>query len=177
MTLKRIGGSTRVSRALPVRIDRHWTIRMMRSCLILILAFATAGSAKAQSDSGTRATILALEKLWYECFATKDTRAIDSILDNSVLLVNFDGTTQTKGDYLTSLKIAFAQTENQESQTLPESMIVKVFGTTAIATGVYRIKGIRNGKPYERRDRFVDTWKYRGGLWLIVGTQATPVLN
>jgi ketosteroid isomerase-like protein len=152
---------------------------MMRTCILMLLAFALTGVATAQSDAdtGTKATILALEELWFESFATKDTRAIDSILDSTLLLVNFDGSTQTKGDYLTSLKISFAQTENQESQTLPESMIVKVFGTTAIATGVYRIKGIRHGKPYQRRDRFVDTWKYRGGLWLIVGTQATPVLH
>jgi ketosteroid isomerase-like protein len=144
---------------------------------ILICAFAGFNSAQSDRDTGTTATILGLERLWFESFATKDTRAIDSILDSSVLLVNFDGSTQTKGDYLASLKVQFAQADWAESQTLPVSMKVKVFGTTAIATGVYEIKGVKRGKPYIRRDRFVDTWKYRGGLWLIVGTQATPVLH
>jgi ketosteroid isomerase-like protein len=152
---------------------------MMRSCILLTLAFAIASVAAGQPDpdAGTKATILALEKMWFQSFASKDTRAIDSILDSSILLVNFDGTTQTKGDYLAGLKITFAQPDYLESQTLPESMIVKVFGSTAIVTGVYKIKGVRNGKPYLRRERFVDTWKYRAGLWLIVGTEATPVLH
>lgn len=152
---------------------------MKRVCILLVLIHALAGFAAAQSDADatTKATILALEKMWFQLFATKDTKAIDSILDSSTLLVNFDGSTQTKGDYLATLKITFAQPDYLESQTLPESMVVRVYGATAIATGVYKVKGIRNGKPYQRRERFVDTWKYRTGIWLIVGTQATPVLH
>lgn len=157
----------------------------MRICILLILTFTTADAALAQSeaDAGTKATILALENLWYESFGGKDTKAIDSILDSSVLLVNFDGSTQTKGDYLSSLKVAFTQPDYlqsqtvPESQTLPDAMIVRVFGTTAIATGVYQVKGVKNGKPFLRHERFVDTWKYRAGMWLVVGTQATPVLH
>jgi hypothetical protein len=54
---------------------------------------------------------------------------------------------------------------------------VKVFGTTAIAVGEMRIKGIEQGRLYLRRERFLDTWKYDNGGWTIVGTQATPVLH
>jgi ketosteroid isomerase-like protein len=153
------------------------SILLVPVCLTLVCVLADFVSAQTDADAATRVRILALEKLWFECFAAKDTRAIDSILDSSVLLVNFDGSAQTKGDYLASLKVQFAQPDPAESQTLPESMSVKVFGKTVIATGVYRVKGVQHGKPYLRRERFVDTWKYRAGMWLIVGTQATPVLH
>lgn len=153
--------------------------RRWRICILAIFICATVACAVAQSeaDAGTGSRIVALETLWFEAFKQKDTRAIDSILDSTVFLVNSDGSTQTKGDYLASLRISFTQADSLDSQTLPESMSVKVFGTTVIVTGVYRIKGVRHGKPFLRRERFVDTWKYRAGLWLIVGTQATPVLN
>ena len=153
---------------------RKWRIFAV---LISLCAIAVSAAAQSDPDAGTKITILALEKMWFQSFASRDTRAIDSILDSTILLVNSDGTTQTKGDYLVSLKVAFAQSDYGESQTLPESMTVRVFGTTVIASGVYKIKGVRRGKPYLRRERFVDTWKYRAGLWLIVGTQATPVLH
>ena len=45
-------------------------------------------------------------------------------------------------------------------QVAPESMSVHVFANTAIATGVFRAKGIEGGKPYVRRERFVDTWAH-----------------
>ena len=67
--------------------------------------------------------------------------------------------------------------QSQEQQVAPESMSVHVFGNTAIATGVFRAKGVEGGKPYVRRERFVDTWVYTGGKWACVATDATPVLR
>jgi len=43
------------------------------------------------------------------------------------------------------------------AQVAPESMSVHMFGNAAIVTGVFRAKGIEGGKPYVRRERFVDT--------------------
>ena len=45
------------------------------------------------------------------------------------------------------------------------------------STGVFRAKGVEAGKPYVRRERFVDTWIYKGGNWVCVATNATPVLR
>jgi ketosteroid isomerase-like protein len=56
-------------------------------------------------------------------------------------------------------------------------MSVHVYGTTAIATGVFRAKGLDKGKPYTRRERFIDTWILKGGQWVCVGTNATPILH
>jgi ketosteroid isomerase-like protein len=153
---------------------------MKRTCILatLICAIgAVCAFAQSDVDAGTKSRIATLEKLWFESFTGKDTKAIDSILDNSVILVNSDGSTQTKGDFLAGLKDTFAQPNSLQPQTSPGSMRVTVFGTTAVATGVYSVKGIDHGKPYLRRERFVDTWKCRAGLWLIVGSQATPVLH
>jgi ketosteroid isomerase-like protein len=144
---------------------------------MLILICGIAGRISAQSEAGiaVKSKIAALEELWYEAYKGRDTKAIDSILDNSVLLVNDDGSVQTKGDFLADMKGMFSQPT--APQVTPESFEVRTFGTTVIATGVYRIKGIERGKPYTRRIRFLDTWKYKGGSWLIIGTQATPVLH
>ena len=158
---------------------------MKRSCIFVIL-FATIASrafiglsfAQSETDTATKSKIAALEELWYEAFKTRDTQAIDSILDNSVLLVNSDGSVQTKGDCLASLKVRFSQATALQPHWTPESLSVRVFGTTtAIAMGVYQIKGVERGKPFQRRERFLDTWKFRAGSWVIVGTQATPVLH
>jgi hypothetical protein len=52
-----------------------------------------------------------------------------------------------------------------------------VFGNTAIATGIFRAKGVEGGKSYSRRERFIDTWVEKGGLWVCVATDATPILH
>jgi ketosteroid isomerase-like protein len=54
---------------------------------------------------------------------------------------------------------------------------VHVFGDVAIATGVFREKGVENGKPYVRRNRFVDTWVSSNGSWVCVAASATPLVH
>ena len=93
------------------------------------------------------------------------------------MLVNDDGSVQTKAEFLASIKSSPSQPGSQEQQVVPESMSVRVFGNTAIATGVFRAKGVEGGKAYSRRERFVDTWVYKGGQWRCVGTNATPILR
>jgi ketosteroid isomerase-like protein len=95
-------------------------------------------------------------RLWNQAYKVGDTRALDALLDNEIVLVNDDGSTQTKAEFLASLKAD----NSQEQQVAPESMGVHMFGNAAIATGVFRAKGIAGGKPYVRRERFVDTWVY-----------------
>ena len=104
---------------------------------------------------------------------TSNTRSRDSILDEHVILINDDGSTQTKSQFLASIK----GPTSEEQQVAPESINVRVYGTTAIATGLFHAKGIENGKHYNRYDRFVDTWMFKDGKWVCVATNATPVLH
>lgn len=69
------------------------------------------------------------------------------------MLVNDDGSVQTKKEFLTSVKSSSSQPSAQQQQVAPESLNVVVFGNVAIATGVMRVKGLENGKSYTRRER------------------------
>jgi ketosteroid isomerase-like protein len=143
--------------------------------LLMALACATALVVSAQDDDDrvVQSKIIALEKGWNLAYKNGDRRALDRILDNEIVLINDDGTVQTKGEFLASVK----KSTGQEQQVVPESISVHVFGNVAIATGVFRAKGVEAGKPYVRRERFVDTWIYKGGNWACVATNATPVLR
>jgi ketosteroid isomerase-like protein len=150
---------------------------MRLSALLMIVVCSTVLWVRAQdsSDSAVRSKIVALEKAWNQAYKAKDTRALDAILDNEIVLINDDGSTQSKAQFLASVKSS--NNNSQEQQVSPESMSVHVFGNTAIATGVFRAKGVEGGKSYVRRERFVDTWIYKNGNWVCVATNATPVVH
>ena len=141
--------------------------------MALICASAVLTSAQEDSVPGIQTKIVALEKAWNQAYKLADTRALDGLLDDQIVLINDDGSIQTKTEFLASVKAS----NSQEQQVAPESMSVHVFGNTAIATGVFRAKGTEAGKPYVRRERFVDTWVYKSGKWVCVATNATPVLR
>jgi ketosteroid isomerase-like protein len=151
----------------------------MRQATVFLACFcAIACGASAQDNEGaTKTRIMALEQLWNQAYKSGDTKALDSILDDGIVLVNDDGSVQTKAEFLASVKSSTPQPTAQQQQVAPESLNVHVYGSVAIATGVMRVKGVEGGKAYSRRERFVDTWLFKRGNWVCVGTNATPVLH
>jgi len=122
-------------------------------------------------DAGVRSKILALEHAWNQAEALKDLKTLDGLFDNALVYVDFDGTLRTKAEFLSRVKSAHIQ------QGLTESMTAQVFGNTAIVTGIYLDREIKDGKPILRRGRFVDTWVYKDSSWVCVAAQATPILQ
>lgn len=149
------------------------------SLLMVFFCFCAMGLSLAQSasDSATKSKIAALEGAWNQAYKSGDRKALDSLLDDAIVLVNDDGSVMTKPEFLATVKSPGKQASSQEQQVVPESMSVHVFGNTAIATGVFRAKGVEGGKSYVRRERFVDTWINKGERWICVGTNATQILH
>ena len=135
----------------------------------LVGAMALFVLAQDNNDAGTQSKIIALEKAWNQAYKLGDRKALDTLLDDQIVLINDDGSVQTKTQFLATVKA----TNSQEQQVAPESMSVHVFGNTAVATGVFRAKGVEGGKRYVR----LDTWLFNAGKWVCVATNATPVLH
>ena len=140
--------------------------------VILLCAFSTPTSA--QEDEATAgAQVLALEKAWNQAYKAGDIRALSAIPDNSLVLVEDDGSLKTKSEFLASVKAANVN----EEQVAPESLTVRVFGNTAIAIGVIAVKETKGGKTIVHRERFIDTWINRNGTWICIATDATPMTH
>jgi ketosteroid isomerase-like protein len=153
---------------------------MKRICLVLLLTSLNWAGAAAQADgseASTKSLISALERAWNQAYKMGDAKALNAILDESIVLVNDDGSVQTKAEFMASVRATAAQPGAQEQQIAPESITVRVFGSTAIATGIFRAKGMEGGKAYVRSERFIDTWIEKNGHWVCVATNATPILH
>ena len=148
-------------------------MRLITGLLLCLCAASTL--VLGQDDAESQSKIVALERAWNQAYKSGDTQSLDSLLDNSVVLINDDGSVQTKADFLGSLKAA---SSSQDQQVAPESITVHMHGPqVAVATGLFEAKGIEAGKRYVRRERFVDTWVYKNGKWVCVATNAIPVLR
>jgi ketosteroid isomerase-like protein len=142
--------------------------------IVLAIAILSGGSfAQDEATAKAQAQIISLEKAWNQAYKLRDTKALSTLLDSSVVLVQDDGSLQTRSEFLAAVK---SSTANEE-QVAPESLAVRIFGDTAIAVGVLAAKGSKGGKPYVRRERFVDTWIRKGSSWVCVATNATPILH
>ncbi len=139
----------------------------------LILALAIFGPvvnhAQLSNDSAAESKLMAMEAIEkIQAPRTKDFRALDAMLDDAFACVDSEGKLLDKTAVLVHLRAA------DWIEFVPNSMAVKLQGDTAIVTGLYWIRGVQRGKPFVRRERFVDTWLYRSGQWAAIASLSTP---
>jgi len=146
----------------------------MKILWLLLLVGTFFSPLLAQDDAATVSKIVALEKAWNQAYKLRDTKAVDALLDDGIVLVNDDGSLLSKGAFLAVIRDS---KQSDEEQVTPESISVHIIGGVAIATGIFRAKGVEGGKPYVRRNRFADTWVNHNGAWVCVSASATPILH
>lgn len=139
--------------------------------LTLMLSSLTVAQAQSGPDPGAETKILALEHAWNQAEERKDVKALDTILDDSIIYVDYDGVLRTKEEFLARLQ----SSDQHLQQEITHSMIAHMFGSTAVVSGIYIARGVEKGKPYVKRGRFMDTWVYKNGVWVCVGSQATAI--
>jgi len=138
-------------------------------CVLIFAGMAqTLVWSQGAEEAAAATKILALEHAWNQAEAFKDLKALDALFDNALVYVDSDGALLTKAEFLLHV-----QTEHL-AQVVTQSMVVHMFGNTAIVTGIYQATEIRRGKPTILRGRFVDTWMYRDSTWVCVDSQYTP---
>lgn len=63
-------------------------MRLTGCLMALVCTTALLVSAQEDADRGVRSKIIALEKAWNQAYKSRDTRALNAILDNEIVLVN-----------------------------------------------------------------------------------------
>jgi hypothetical protein len=140
--------------------------------LLLLLALPRVDSQTPAGPDAEQGRILALENAWNQAEEHQDIKALESLLHSTLVYVDYDGTMMTKAQFIASVKDPALQPE----KIVNESMSAHVYDDrSAVVTGVYREKGVKNGKPYLRRGRFTDTWQYLDGSWVCVASQSTLI--
>jgi len=141
---------------------RVWMLIALVACTVTSVALA-----QENPDADRESKIIAMEHVWAQAYMAKDPKALARILDDAFVCVDSNGRLPAKADVLADVK-----TSNL-LQLLMEAMAVHLHGDTAIITGIFRTTGVDHGKPFARRERFVDTWLYRNGQWVSISSLVT----
>jgi uncharacterized protein DUF4440 len=147
----------------------------MRAGIRVLVAMCWVAAHVPAQDGGSAAgsKVLALESAWNMAEEKGDVRALNLILDNSMIYIDEDGALMNKTQFLARVKQDRAKLQSLVTQNIG----VRVYAGTAVVAGTYRAKGVQRGKAYLRDGRFIDTWVLKGGRWVCVVAQSTPVLR
>jgi len=138
---------------------------MVFLCVVLLSA---QDSSKRDAQEGR---LLALESAWNHAEQSKDAVALNQLLGESLVYVDYDGTLLNKKEFLETT----LHNNVQQEQINNDGMTVHLYGNAAVVTGVYRDKGVEKGKAFQRHGRFTDTWVNQNGAWQCVASQSTLI--
>jgi ketosteroid isomerase-like protein len=105
--------------------------------IVIVTLFVAPLSLTQTTDSASQSRILAMENAWAQAEEHGDFKALQTLLDDSLVYIRYDGSVWNKSQYLASLK----DTTSKEEQGVNESMNARVFGETAVVTGIIASKG------------------------------------
>jgi hypothetical protein len=135
---------------------------LFASCLV----FGQAKPKQAATPAGQNIAleITALENAWNEAGQKHDFSWFDKYLADSYSGTDEDSKVSDKAMIISDVKNKVSKIETVSN----ENVKVQTYGDTAVATGVYVVKGTYKGKDASGKYPWTDTWVKLNGRWQCV---------
>ena len=123
------------------------------------------------AEKADEAKILALENAWNQAQLHHNSTAVASMISESFVYTDYDGTVMNKAKFLVDLK------DPAYRATLITNEDVKVYPyqNAAIVIGTYHTKGTYKRQAFEHYGRFTDTWIYENYKWQCVASHTNLI--
>ena len=132
----------------------------------LIMTTPTLSHASPEDDAKA---VAALDTEYQAAVKNNDAATMDRILADDFVLVTGRGKVYNKADLLKSARDKDAVYEHQEDT----EQTVRVWGDTAVITALLWVKGTQDGKPFDYKLWFSDTYVRTPGGWRYAFGQAS----
>lgn len=143
---------------------------MKTAAPIVVLVVLSFGLSFAQTPA--QQEVIQFERDACKAFLDADVAALERVLTPDFTLTLSSGEVSTRADEINELhskKVHYDVFENYD-------MLARLYGNdTAVVLGKTRVKGIANGKPFDRVVQFTDTLIKRDGRWQLAAGHVSKI--
>src|SRR5882762_5343901 len=142
----------------------------MRIFALFVVLFVTATAHEAE-ELPDKKQILKLEDDWVRALEKQDRQGLTKVLAREFTFIEPDGSLINRDDYLADRSTNASDIGSFEIAEVK----VRVFGGSALVTGLSKITERRQGNQYRFSLRWKELWVKEAGNWKVLAGQATPV--
>lgn len=128
-----------------------------------------ASSSLAQTKAHRQLESLELQR--FRAMTEKDTAFLQEVLDAGLTYTHSNGLVETKSEHIANIQTGKLVYQSMK----PEGMKVKVYGKSAVITGIVEVAGILNEKKFNVRLHYTDMYVKKKGKWRLAAWQSTSV--
>jgi hypothetical protein len=138
----------------------------MRTFFLLVMLLATQWPLFSQTK--IQRHLESIEQQRFEAMTTKNVAFLQEVLAEDLTYTHSNGLFETKKVHIDNI-----QSGNLVYQSIKvESMSVRVYGKSAVITGIATVGGILKGKEFSLRLRYSDVYVKKKGKWRLVAWQS-----
>lgn len=143
---------------------------MKRKLAMMAVAFAIAAPTFAQSQGAAERDVLKVNSEYSEALIRADVAALGRLVADDFISTTPTGEVFDKAQSLARIKSGELTFDSGKDS----DVRVRVYGDTAVVTGLWTSKGQMMGKPFENKERYTITFVKRGGRWQVVAEHVGP---
>src|SRR5215471_17337946 len=117
----------------------------------------------------------ALERRWLDACLKHDFNEMARIEADDFTITYPDGTVRTKAEEVEAQRQAADRPSDASRTSAVEDEHIRVYGNTAVLTGVFVSSGPQQSPRATLRARYTDVYVRRGGIWQGVASQLTSI--
>jgi ketosteroid isomerase-like protein len=125
--------------------------------------------AQTAADQKTAEAVKALDQKRFDAMTKNDLDTLGTLLADDLTYHHSSGAADSKAAYIETLRTGKTRYHTIE----PSEVKVRVYGTTAIVTGLAKLSFTSNGQVTNTQLRYTDVWVRKGNAWQMVSWQST----
>jgi ketosteroid isomerase-like protein len=141
------------------------------SAIVLLLTVLASAQVRSRDTEAEKTKLIALENAWNQAQIHRDGQALDSLLADTFVYTDWDGTVMNKSRFIADIKDPTVET----TLVANEGVDVYFYPGTAVVTGAYHAKGKSKGRQFDHHGRFTDTWIQMNGQWICAASHTNLV--
>jgi ketosteroid isomerase-like protein len=145
-------------------------MKQILTASLLLAAAIPFGYGKNEKNAAEEA-LIQMEQEWSQADIKRDPAALNRILAEDWVGIDFEGTVLNKTGALKGISSGSGSLES----TVLRDMKVRVYGNTAVVTGTDTEKGEYHGKDSSGKYLWTDVFVRRDGRWQAVSSQSTKL--
>lgn len=148
-------------------------MRMMTAIAFATLMLRCATVPTVAHSANAEQEVRKLERAWLDAYEQYDTAAMNAIVADDFLITFPDGSSQTKGQVVESIRTPPPPGNTTRFQT--SETRARVYGDTVVLTG--RVVGTysRDGQSRSDHYRYTDTYVKHGGRWQVIASHLSKI--
>jgi ketosteroid isomerase-like protein len=139
--------------------------------LTLLCALLLAGAGASAADDAAAAQVKGAEEARFQAMVKGDQAALDRLLAADLTYTHSSGKLETKQELMALIK----EGRYQYRSFTPREMKVRVYGETAVVTGLAEVEVTTDGKPLALKLRYTNVHLRKDGRWQLVAWESTRV--